>query len=173
MDYSIRCPSITLSTCSCQPSSAQACSPPWSVLAAAPSTSTRSPSSTRSPPSTRSPSRTSCVMAPLCNICSYRQRGERQGPVYHQHNSPREVRILQGVEYSDSNPTYMCPTCVVMHPAKPDIGLNVCLSDSMLHNFHQPRDPTVICPPDPFHVDWVTIPGGTIQDLTQAFIVDY
>ena len=112
-------------------------------------------------------------MAPLCNIYSYRQRGERQGPVYHQHNSPREVRILQGVEYSDSNPTYMCPTCVVMHPAKPDIGLNVCLSDSMLHNFHQPRDPTVICPPDPFHVDWVTIPGGTIQDLTQAFTVDY
>ena len=43
----------------------------------------------------------------------------------------------------------------------------------MLHNFHHPRDPSVVCPPDPFHVDWVTISGGTINDLTQAFIVDY
>ena len=121
------------------------------------------------PPSTC----TRCKMAPLCNICSYRQGSGREVPVYHLHSSPREVRILQGVEYSTSNPSYMCPTCVDMHPIKPDIGLNVCLGDSMLHNFHQPRDPTVVCPPDPFHVDWVTISGGTINDLTQAFIVDY
>ena len=67
----------------------------------------------------------------------------------------------------------MCPTCVVMHPIKSDIGLNVFLGDSMLHNFHHPRDPTVVCPPDPFHVYWVTISGETINDLTQAFIVHY
>ena len=67
----------------------------------------------------------------------------------------------------------MCPTCMTMHPTRPETGLNVCLSDSMLHNIHHPRDPTVVCPPDPFHVDWVTISGGTINDLTHAFIVDY
>ena len=67
----------------------------------------------------------------------------------------------------------MCPTCMTMHPSRPDIGLNVCLSDSMLHNIHHPRDPLVVCPPDPFHVDWVTISGGTIPDLTHAFTVDY
>ena len=80
---------------------------------------------------------------------------------------------MQGVEYSNSNPDYMCPTCMAMHPTHPDIGLNVCLGTSQLHNFHQPWDPSVTCPPDPFHIDWVTICGGNISDLTHAFTVDY
>ena len=112
-------------------------------------------------------------MAPYCNICSYRQTDERSRPLFHLHSSAREVRIMQGVEYSTGNPSYMCPTCMSMHTAMPDYGLNVCLSDSQLHNLHHPRDPSVVCPPDPFHIDWVTISGGTIADLTHAFLVDY
>ena len=123
---------------------------------------------------TRTPSSTvQHEMAPYCMICSYRQAEERPYPMFHFHSSPREVRILQGVEYTTSNPDYMCPTCRVMHSTFPDYGLNVCLGTSQLHNFHQPWDPTVTCPPDPFHIDWVTISGGTIPDLTQAFTVDY
>ena len=123
---------------------------------------------------TRTPSSTvQLEMAPYCMICSYRQAEERPYPMFHFHSSPREVRILQGVEYTTSNPDYMCPTCRVMHSTFPDYGLNVCLGTSQLHNFHQPWDPTVTCPPDPFHIDWVTISGGTIPDLTQAFTVDY
>ena len=80
---------------------------------------------------------------------------------------------MQGVEDRSSPHNYMCPTCMDIHSTWPEVGLNVCLSDSQLHNFHHPRDPTVTCPPDPFHVDWVTISGGTIADLTHAFIVDY
>jgi hypothetical protein len=114
-------------------------------------------------------------MAPYCNICSYRQdpHVESPYPMFHFHSSPREIRIMQGVEYSNSNPDYMCPTCMAMHSIHPDIGLNVCLGSSQLHNFHQPWDPSVTCPPDPFHIDWVTIPGGTIPDLAHAFTVDY
>ena len=123
---------------------------------------------------TRTPSSTvQHEMVPYCMICSYRQAEERPYPMFHFHSSPREVRILQGVEYTTSNPDYMCPTCRVMHSTFPDYGLNVCLGTSQLHNFHQPWDPTVTCPPDPFHIDWVTISGGTIPDLTQAFTVDY
>ena len=113
------------------------------------------------------------VMAPYCMICSYRQNEDRPYPLFHLHSSPREVRILQGVEYSHSNLDYMCPTCKAMHSTFPDYGLNVVLGTSNLHNFHQPRDPRVTCPPDPFHIDWVTISGGNISDLTHAFTVDY
>jgi hypothetical protein len=80
---------------------------------------------------------------------------------------------MQGVEYSTTNTTYMCPTCMIVHNIWPDYGLNVCLGTSQLHNIHHPWDPTVICPPDPIHVDWVTVSGGTITDLTNAFIMDY
>ena len=44
---------------------------------------------------------------------------------------------------------------------------------SQLHNFHLPRVPQVYCPPDLLHVDWLTISGGTISDLTHAYRVDY
>ena len=112
-------------------------------------------------------------MAPYCYICSYRQQEGRNRPVFHTHSSAREVRIMQGAEFALGNPGYMCPTCRVVHATWPDYGLNVVLGDSQLHNFHQPRDPEVSCPPDPFHIDWVTISGGTISDLTHAFTVDY
>ena len=112
-------------------------------------------------------------MAPFCSICSYRQATGRPCPIFHLHSSSREVRIVQWVEYSSRNLSYFCPTCVTNHSSWPPAGLNVCLSDSQLHNFHFPRDPTIKCPPDPVHVDWVTVSGGTISDLTHAFYVDY
>ena len=62
---------------------------------------------------------------------------------------------------------------MLSHPVRPATGLNVCLGDSQLHNVHHPRDVTVSCPPDDPHIDWVTVPGGTISDLEHAFLVDY
>ena len=117
-----------------------------------------------------------CMMAPYCNICSFRQVEGQLRPLYHLHNSAREVRIMAGVEYNSNyygNPEYLCPTCMCMHTSVFNHGLNVCLSDSQLHNFHLPRDPHVVCPPDPFHIDWMTISGGTISDITHGFQVDY
>ena len=113
-------------------------------------------------------------MAPFCDICSYRQTGDdRPRPIFHLHSSAREVRIMQGVEYSTKNRNYFCTTCMTTHPTYLDYGLNVCLSDSQLHNFHHPRDPLVDCPPDSLHVDWLTISGGTIADLRHGYLVDY
>ena len=111
---------------------------------------------------------------PLCSICSYRQPSPLQPrSVTHRHSSARQVRILQGVEYSQGNLSYLCPTCQLSHPAKVDYGLNICVSSSQLHNFHQPRDEGVLCPPDSSHVDWLTIPGATIADLAYAWWLDY
>ena len=112
-------------------------------------------------------------MAPYCYICSYRQPTGPQRRVNHRHSSSREVRLMQGVDFSTQALTYMCPTCMEAHDTWPEYGLNVCLGTSHLHNVHHPMDPTVTCPPDPLHVDWVTISGGTITDLTNAFLHDY
>ena len=111
---------------------------------------------------------------PRCNICSGMQTPPRsRGPVYHHHNSPRLSRILQRAEYSPSNPSYLCSSCQLTHPARESYGLNICVSTSQLHNFHQPRTPGVFCLPDTIHVDWVTIPGAVLSDLIQAWITDY
>ena len=116
----------------------------------------------------------SSMAPPMCDICSYRQPEPLPAfPIYHLHYSSVEIRATQGVEWSDRNRVYLCPTCRVHHPIRPDYGLNVCLGDSQLHQFFSPREPGVICPPDPIHVDWNTIPGGTIPDLHHAYVVDY
>ena len=113
-------------------------------------------------------------MPPYCDICSYHQlTPEDKAPVYHRHFSSREMRIVQGSEWSVSNRSYLCPTCFDYHPVRPDSGLNICLSDSQLHEFHHPRDAGVICPPDSLHIDWVTIPDATIEGLEYAWCMDY
>ena len=67
----------------------------------------------------------------------------------------------------------MCSTYQVFRPSRVDYGLNVCLADSQLHEFHWPKDPEVQRPPDSSHVDWVTVPGGTIPTLHHAWFADY
>ena len=117
-------------------------------------------------------------MPPYCHICSMRQRPPNQPrPIYHRHLSAKEFRVSQRVEYwgpwIEIPPSYFCVTCERRHLAKPETGLDICLSTSQLHDFHYPRERGVRCPPDTSHVDWVTIAGGTISDLTDAYYNDY
>ena len=112
--------------------------------------------------------------APTCDICSYRQRPPAQPRlVSHRHNSPREIRIVQGVEYAEQNLPYMCTSCVASHPARSADGLNILVGASNLHDLHNPRDARVRCPPDPIHIDWLTVCGATIPDLQYAWELDY
>ena len=109
-----------------------------------------------------------------CSICSYRQVSpSRPAPIYHLHNSAKDVRILQGVEYKTDNLDYFCLTCQVFHKNRLPSGLNICVSTSQLHDFYKPKEQGVTCSPDTFHVDWVTIPGATISDLLHAWQADY
>ena len=81
---------------------------------------------------------------PQCNICSFRQAEPLPTiPVYHLHFSSVEISVMQEVEWTTTNRSYMCPTCQAYLPVRTEYGLNVCLSDSQLHNFHNPRDTTV------------------------------
>ena len=112
--------------------------------------------------------------SPKCRICSYQQpKGRESIPIYHRHASTRHARVLQGAEYANKNCTYMCPSCQVPHMAAMEYGLDICLSDSTLHEIHHPREPGVICPPDSSHVDWLTIPGATVEELLFAWQVEY
>ena len=77
-----------------------------------------------------------------------------------------------GIEGLETNPDYLCPTCQVSHSSQPSGGLNVCITDSQLHDFHYPKSGAVI-PPDKSHVDWISIPGATISELCDAWRLDY
>ena len=114
------------------------------------------------------------MSAPRCTICSYRQLYyDDRAPVYHRHFSSRDIRILQGLEYSVTNRDFLCPTCQSYHPLLPDTGVNICLTGSELHDFQHPRDSEEVCPPDRLHIDWNTISGGTIANLEYAWSLDY
>ena len=105
---------------------------------------------------------------PLCLICS-----ADRDPTYHYHNSSREIRILQQVDKSDNKP-YVCTTCNTVHTEKPEMGLNVVVGTSQLHNLHNPPDHIQgRLPPDPIHIDWITICGGSILELEHAWLRDY
>ena len=105
---------------------------------------------------------------PFCYICS----GDRE-PVYHHHSSSREIRIVQGVDRLDTQ-HYMCTTCKAVHRVKPDDGLNVLVGTSQLHNLHNPpTNITVQMPPDPIHIDWLTICDATIAELEFGWLRDY
>ena len=109
------------------------------------------------------PLQTGAMPPPSCHICSYKQPlPEKPRKVFHLHHSSREVRLTMGVEGHRDNPYYMCPSCQAPHPARLKQGLNVCVSTSQLHNFHFPRDESVVVAPDSLHVDWITIPGGKL-----------
>ena len=111
---------------------------------------------------------------PKCLICSFNQpRPEDPVAIYHRHRSARQVRVLQGVEFSKKNREYFCPTCQISHLARMPYGLDICVGDSMLHEIHNPRDPGVVCPADTSHIDWLTIPGAKIDDLMYAWRLDY
>ena len=74
-----------------------------------------------------------CNTEQLCYICSTDRH-----PVFHKHNSPKEIRIMQMVEYEATNLPYMCTSCVGVHMARPDNGVNICLSTSTIQRAPPP-----------------------------------
>ena len=115
---------------------------------------------------------------PECSICSYRQPvTEKARAVNHKHFS---TRFMQSVS-TDSAGNSFCSTCKKVHHKYPTDRVKLCLSDSTLHEFFTFTPP----PPRPgqkqqlqnkgdnVHVDYVTIPGSKVEDLQQAFRLEY
>ena len=97
-------------------------------------------------------------------------------PVYHEHNSPKEIQSIQMVDGDHMNRSIMCTTCMDVHPVVSDPVLNICVGTGQLHNIHTPRtswSSESRMPPDPIHIDWVTVCGATIMELERAWLLDY
>ena len=106
-----------------------------------------------------------------CELCSFKQLGgQKKKDVYHKHFSSKNVRELQGVEGIQGD--HFCPTCKNTHSSVQP-RLKICLSDSTLHEFWAPRGAAVIYEGDQYHTDYITIPGGSIIDLIEAWKIDY
>ena len=139
------------------PSGSQASTPPSGSLA-------RTPSSGSLARSRRA----------RCKICSDKEViGYVTKPVYHDHFSNR---YLQERSLAKGKSSFKCPPCNQRHPSeKPssDKRLKVCVSSSMLHKFLESENPDLAYEGDSTHVDWLTIDGARINQLTAAWELMY
>ena len=109
-----------------------------------------------------------------CYICSYTQPyPDAQIPIYHRHFSSLRLRELIGVE--DMTKPYQCPSCKSHHQPYPNDRIKIVVSDSTLHQFFAPPGYTATLQyqGDVMHCDYISIPGATIDTLSQAFRLDY
>ena len=108
-----------------------------------------------------------------CQICSYTQPyPARQLQVFHRNYSSLRLKELLGVENTKTE--YLCPSCKCKHIPYPDERVKIVLSDSTLHQFFAPPvSPGSQYVGDMMHVDYITIKEAYIQDLIQAFRLDY
>ena len=109
-----------------------------------------------------------------CRLCSFNQPYPRElRQVFHNHFSSKRLRTdILGVEASGRG--FYCLSCKSRHRPYIYDRIKIVVSDSTLHQFYAPLTPS--SPPyegDLLHVDYVTIEGGLIPDLLQAFCQDY
>ena len=109
-----------------------------------------------------------------CYICSYSQvYPDPEVEIFHRHFSSLRLREITDME--DKTTVYLCPSCMSHHKPYPENRIKIVVSDSTLHQFFAPPDniATSQYSGDTMHVDYVTIPGGTLDTLTNAFRLDY
>lgn len=68
---------------------------------------------------------------------------------------------------------YNCPTCARSHPPETQGYLSVCVGASTLHEFWVPMEGSVNFSGGEHHVDYISLPGATIQEMRLAFLAEY
>ena len=112
---------------------------------------------------------------PECQICSYRQPyTERSASVTHRHFSTTLMMKMT----KDKDGKFNCSSCKQVHGPTPTERIKLCVSDSTLHMFWAPPDiansqPKVQYEGDIQHTNYITIPGGKIETIQQAFRIEY
>lgn len=109
---------------------------------------------------------------PCCRICSFRDP-EQSIPVYHRHFSSLQRRILSGVE--ESGRPYLCPSCICYHSPYPTDRIKVVACASTMHKFFSPPGNIGhnLYSGDIIHQEYVTVPGATIDIITNAVKYDF
>ena len=102
-----------------------------------------------------------------CLICSSEEK-----EVVHKHFSSRWLRGLNGTEATNS--AQYCPSCKSRHVPYPYTRSKLLVSDATLHMFFSPPGQTEAqYSGDLIHVDYISIPGASINDLTRAFKLEF
>ena len=110
--------------------------------------------------------------AGVCYICSYSKENNEIVSIYHRHFSSLRLREMLGVEGTEK--CYLCPSCKSRHGSYPEDRVKIVVSDSTLHQFFAPPN-YEDKPPykgDTMHTDYITVPGGCIDELYNAFRLD-
>ena len=110
---------------------------------------------------------------PYCQICSEATSSvmDKQKNIYHRHVSSISHRAASPLDHFGQ---YVCTTCeVVVHPVKMGHRIPVVISASLLNNWQGWRGTPGAYEGDPVHLDYVTIPGATIEQLHHAFEAQY
>ena len=110
-----------------------------------------------------------------CKICSKKEvMGGVTGKIRHTHISSRNRAITAAK--NDLENVY-CPTCKKEHSSSSDYSdsdrLKICVTSSTLAEYWQPRDTSVEFAGDEIHIDWLCIPGATINVLSTAWEIEY
>ena len=109
---------------------------------------------------------------PRCGICSKQQvMGYRTKNRFHRHFSSKLCRKWVGADKSDVRS--FCSTCKRMHGSQPQKRLKICVASTLLHEFWTLGGPNNMYEGDSCHVDYLTIPGARINDLTVAWEIQY
>ena len=86
---------------------------------------------------------------------------------YHKHYSSRMER------YESLGQLFECAPCQMRHSPNIMGRVRVCVTASFLHEFWLPRDVRVEFAGNPFHVDYLSVPGAGILDLAELFRTEY
>ena len=108
----------------------------------------------------------------VCYICSYMKENKEFVKIYHRHFSSIRLREMLCVEGTEKS--YLCPSCASRHKSYPEERVKIVVSDSTLHQFFAPpnNEDKPAYMGDTMHTDYITIPGGCIDDLFNAFRLD-
>ena len=104
---------------------------------------------------------------PRCLICS-----DQETEVRHRHYSSLWLRNITSMDGSIRS---FCPSCKSRHTAYPYSRHKILVSDSTMHMVFAPPDhsDSAMYPGDTMHMDYLTIPGASIDTLTAAFRKEY
>ena len=112
-------------------------------------------------------------VVPSCKICSYKDvigYKNRTGKVRHKHFSSK--RYAQKVMEKRGVQVYPCPTCKKEHGEEPNTKrLKICVTSSVLSAYW--KSEAVKFLGDEFHINWICIPGASVNQLSAAWEIEY
>ena len=105
-----------------------------------------------------------------CEVCSEKQIiGYTVKEKHHQHFCSKFNRECVGILATEA--VHYCPPCKRFHKNQLKGRIKLCISDSVLHKFWDPKN--IRFSGDDTHIEYITIRGARINALTEAWEIQY